>query len=79
MASRPILLLFRNLIILPVPNTPTVLSRNSKPSSPAISKLLRQETNLRLRAYALVCAFRHAAGGIPTIRLNARENAASES
>ena len=29
--------------------------------------------------YALLCAFRQAAGGIPTIRLNARENAASES
>lgn len=29
--------------------------------------------------YALAWAFRHAAGGMPTIRLNARENAASES
>jgi hypothetical protein len=29
--------------------------------------------------YTLACDFRHAAGGMPTIRLNARENAASES
>lgn len=29
--------------------------------------------------YSVAWAFRHAAGGIPTMRLNARENAASDS
>lgn len=30
-------------------------------------------------SYPLACAFFHAAGGRPTMRLNARENAASDS
>jgi hypothetical protein len=39
----------------------------------------RQSGGLAARRYSNVLVFLHAAGGMPTMRLKARENAASES